>query len=81
MKYADLGIRLASSKQMGQYVLTGTKETVSAYIIRSFSGLNPDEIELIGTIANDGEMTWDQAYDKLIGAPSGFPSFERTINI
>ena len=81
MKYRDMGIRLASSKQMGQYVLFGTKETVTAYIIRSFDGLSPDEIEYIGSISNNGDMTWDQAYDQLIGAPSGFPSFERAINV
>lgn len=81
MKYKDMGIRLASSRQMGQYVLFGTKETVTAYIIRSFDGLNPDEIEYIGSISNNGDMTWDNAYDQLIGAPSGFPSFERAVNI
>lgn len=78
MKYKDLGIRLASSKQLGQYVLTGTKETITAYIIRSFDGLNPDEMDLIGTMSNDGETSWDEAYNKLIGAP-GKPDFTKVL--
>jgi hypothetical protein len=79
-KYKDLGIRLASSKQLGQYVLTGTKESISAYIIRSFDGLNPDNIEYIGSMTNDGDTTWDQAYDKLIGKP-GKPNFTKVVQL
>jgi len=79
MRYKDLGMRLASSKQLGQYVLTGTKETVTAYIIRSFDGLNPDEMDYVGSVANDGDMTWDKAYDILIGAPTEKPDFTRAI--
>lgn len=78
MRVKDLGIILASSKQMGNYFLCGDKNHVRAYKILTYKGYNPDEIEYIGTTANDN-LTWDEAYDRIIGKPTEAPDFTKTL--
>ncbi len=77
MKITDLGVIRLSSKQLGNYYLCGDKNHVSAYKILSYNGYNPDEIEFVGTCANDN-LTWDEAYDLIVGKPSK-PDFSKVI--
>jgi hypothetical protein len=75
----SLGMRRASSKQLGNYYLCADATTCSAYKIVSYENGNPKTIQAVGHTRNTGDMTWDDVYDAIVGKPQGEPDFTEAI--
>lgn len=75
-----LGIRRASSTQLGNYYLCGTRDSVTAYKIVSYQNNNPKLLTLVGATRNIDGMSWDDAYDAIVGKPLA-PNFNEVVNV
>jgi hypothetical protein len=67
------------NRQLGQYIIEFKDGKVNGYMITSFNGLDPDNLELVKTIDSPNRVTsWDGAYDLLFGKPEA-PNFNRVL--
>lgn len=74
----DLGIRQASSRHLGNYYLCADKSNIYAFEILDYIDYTPNTLKRIGCMKNDGNTTWDEAHDKLIGKLEA-PDFTKVI--
>jgi hypothetical protein len=73
-----------SHKQMWQYIVLQDAFDLHAFLITSFNGYEPNELEHLKSVskAEHPEIkTYDDAYDLLIGKPSSMPDFTKAINL
>ena len=87
MQYSELTQQYQQKgKQIGDRIIFLSKTDGNTYAIgyqiTSFSGFNPQNVEPVGgMLVNPEKDNWDDVYDSLFGAPSGFPDFTKVANL
>ena len=69
-----------TTKHLGNTILSADRNQINGYKILIYKNYSPNTLELVGTIENDGEMTWDEAYDKIFGKPQ-VPDFAKSVTV
>ncbi len=71
-------------KQLGGHVILQDAFSIHAFVITSFKGFEPNTLEYVASIDKHEHpevQTYDNAYDVLLGTPTGTMSFVKAVKL